>query len=210
MTLSKLRITALALGAVFLTGCGFKPIYATATNGDGELAARRIAIGQIAAPEEAMPYIVEMLEARIVNTNEEKPLYRLNVSVQETAQRLAVQIDATVTRYNYRLTGSYQLVDLTTKKQINGRVSSVTSYNIVDSQYSTLFAERTAQEKAARLLAENIERDVLIRLSSASFTDQIDDEVTAEDPIFDLYPDAESSVEFGNDDDAPIFIDDDN
>jgi hypothetical protein len=35
----------------------------------------------------------------------------------------------------------------------------------VSSQYSTLFAEKTALKKAARLLAENIERDILIRFA---------------------------------------------
>jgi len=109
--------------------------------------------------------------------------YGLSVAATETAQRLAVQIDASVTRYNYRLNARYTLLDLETGERINGRARATTSFNIVSSQYSTLFAERAAQEKAARLLAEKIERDLLIRFASDDTAQE--DEADADDDFLD-------------------------
>lgn len=163
---------ARTLAAVFLalaaTGCGFKPIYATPA---GETAAlnQRIAVKSVAASDTIEPLVFDALKNRMALKEGESPRYELYVEASERAERLAVQIDATVTRYNYRLIGKYALVDLETNKSIRGSASAVTSYNIVSSQYSTLFAERTAQRKAAQLLAEEIERDLLIRFSEDNF-----------------------------------------
>jgi len=155
---------AAVAGCLALAGCGFKPIYAVSEGGAAPLN-QRVAIGAVVAPEEVHPLIVSALTDRIALKNGETPKYELTVDAKETAERLAVQIDATVTRYNYRLNARYALRDLSTGETTNGRARAVTSYNIVSSQYSTLFAEQTAQEKAARLLAEEIERDLLIRFS---------------------------------------------
>lgn len=149
--------------ALALSSCGFKPIYAT-KEGASPLS-RLVAVGPVAAPETVAPYVADALNARLGAVNGETPRYDLFVSANEAAERLAVQIDATVTRYNYRLSARYRVVDRATGEGFSGVARSVTSYNIVNSQYSTLFAERTAVEKAARQLAEEIERDLLIRFS---------------------------------------------
>ena len=150
--------------AFAVSACGFKPIYATPQGAEAAVN-RQIEIRAIAASEAVLPLVTKELEHRIQLKDGTTPKYDLYVETRERAQRLAVQIDATVTRYNYRLTGTYTLIDLETGKRTKGRAEAVTSYNIVSSQYSTLFAERTAQEKAAKLLAEEIERDILLRLT---------------------------------------------
>ena len=173
-TAKKLYTAALFTGMLALSACGFRPIYATTADGVPPLN-KRIAVHNIAAPETVRPLIVEALNDRIFLVDGQKPKYELNVTARESAERLAVQIDATVTRYNYRLRASYSLVDLENGERRTGNAQAVTSYNIVSSQYSTLFAERTAQEKASRLLAEEIERDLLIEFSA------IDDEADTDD-----------------------------
>jgi LPS-assembly lipoprotein len=167
-----LRI-ALVAGLFTLAGCGFKPIYAISEDGAAPLN-QRIVVGAIAAPEEVRPLLASALAERIVLQDGETAKYELTVNASEVAERLAVQIDATVTRYNYRLNANYALLNLRTGKKIKGSAKAVTSYNIVSSQYSTLFAERTAREKAARTLAEEIERELLLQ-----FLDNPDTEDTA-------------------------------
>lgn len=160
-----LKTPALIIAALLLlSGCGFKPIYATAKGASpvGEL----VSVRQIAAPETLAPYVSDALAARLAGPDGVTPRYQLDVEVREYAERLAVQIDATVTRYNYRIDARYQVTDSRTNRRFRGKARAVTSYNIVSSQYSTLFAERTAIEKAARLLAEEIERDLLIRFAA--------------------------------------------
>jgi len=156
-------LAATAASALLLGGCGFRPLYAT-TQGDAAIS-RLISVQTIAAPETVAPYLSDALGERVGAVNGETPRYDLSVEAREGAEKLAVQIDATVTRYNYRLSARYTAVDRLTGERITGVARAVTSYNIVNSQYSTLFAERAAIEKAARLLAEEIERDLLIQFS---------------------------------------------
>ena len=176
----------LVISMLTLSACGFKPIYAT-PDGVSAPVNRQIVIGPVTAPEEVHLYITDALRERIVLREGETPKYELTVVASEAAQRLAVQIDATVTRYNYRLTGRYLLRDLKTQETFKGRAQAITSYNIVSSQYSTLYAERTAREKAARLLAEEIERDILLSLDDpesapvAGADDEFDDPATIEE-----------------------------
>lgn len=149
---------------IFLAGCGFRPIYATGADGSPPLN-QLVAIRHVAAPDTVRALIGDALNDRILLKEGQNPKYDLYVKARESAERLAVQIDATVTRYNYRLRAEYTLVNLEDGTRRNGKATAVTSYNIVSSQYSTLYAERTAQEKASRLLAEEIERDLLIQFS---------------------------------------------
>lgn len=188
-------LIAAALLTLTLTGCGFRPIYATPADGSAPLN-QQIAVRQVAAPETIEPLITTALNNRIVLRDGETPQYDLFVEARERADRLAVQIDATVTRFNYRLSARYALIDRNTGKRLNGSVRALTSYNIVTSQYSTLFAERTAQEKAAQRLAEEIERDILIRFASLNEDDEevIEDPNPAERPL-DIDPETNLLIE---------------
>lgn len=163
----KSLIVMSVLLALTVAGCGFRPIYATSSAQGGAPLNQRIAVGDVVAPETVQPIIVSALNDRMVLQDGETAKYQLNVVASERAGPLAVQIDATVTRYNYRLSARYTLVDLSTGAKAAGAARAVTSYNIVSSQYSTLFAERTAQEKAAAMLAAEIERDLLLRFSES-------------------------------------------
>ena len=145
-------------------GCGFKPIYAAPEKG-GSAATELVSITAVEGPEEIAPLVQRSLQRRIFLPEGVTPQYALSVQVIERAERLAVQIDATVTRYNYKLYGSYTITDNVSGATARGSSQAVTSYNIVSSQYSTLYAETAAKEKAAKLLAEEIERDLLIRFA---------------------------------------------
>lgn len=146
-----------------IAACGFQPIYAT-PEGQAPVI-RQVKLETVAAPDTIAPALTDALNARMAPGEGVKPRYSLFVQARERSQRLAVQIDATVTRYNYRLLGRYTIVDTETGARFRGTATAITSYNIVSSQYSTLFAERNAVEKATRQLAEEIERDLLLRFA---------------------------------------------
>ena len=185
----------LAFAAATLAACGFKPIYAT-TDAGGAPLIQKIALADVRGSEAIVPLVSDALEDRIVLKEGESPRYDLIVSAAESAQQLAVQIDASVTRYNYRLNARYSLIDRETGQRVNGRARAVTSFNIVNSQYSTLVAERSAQEKAARLLAEEIERDLLIRFASQEpKSDEDADEDFLEEPERDFLPEIRREYE---------------
>ncbi len=162
-------IGGLAAAALALSGCGFQPLYATddhAAGGDAAPGLRNVAVSSITAPED-IELVVTRAFARRTAASEDRAEYDLLLKADEQAERLAVQTDASVTRYNYRLVGNYTLIERAGGAQYTGRVVSIASFNVVDSQYSTLYAEDSAREKAAARLVEDIERDILLKLSAA-------------------------------------------
>ncbi|WP_425410508.1 LPS assembly lipoprotein LptE [Hyphococcus sp.] len=187
---NRIKLIFAAAGALLLTGCGFRPIYAT-PEGQAPVI-RQVRVESVAAPDSLAPILTDALNARMTPGEGVTPRYSLFVEANERAERLAVQIDATVTRYNYRLTGRYTVIDQTTGQRFRCSARSITSYNIVSSQYSTLFAEKNAIEKAATQLAEEIERDLLLRFSAPpeergnldpdEFEAEIDDSVILVEP----------------------------
>ncbi len=157
------RLTTSIAIALALAACGFRPLYATADGDASGLAS--MALASVEAPEAIAP-IVESAFRRRIRGEASAAQYDLTVKASEQAERLAVQIDASVTRYNYRLVADYTLVERTTGKRYAGNVVSIASFNVVDSQYSTLYAEEAAKEKAAAQLVEDIERDVLLKIAA--------------------------------------------
>lgn len=163
---------AFLAAALLLQGCGFTPLYATDTAG-GEPALRSVNFAGVEASEVARPFVTRAFERRFGGDDDAAAAYDLFLTVREQAQALAVQLDDSVTRYNYRLEGSYTLTDRSSGKSLAGRATSIASFNVVDSQYSTLYAEEAAREKAARVLAEEIERDILLKLAAARESEKV-------------------------------------
>lgn len=153
-----------------LAGCGFTPLYATAETG-GKSALARVHVADItSSSDEAARSLLAEFKWRAA-TESEDAHYDLYLNVKEQAQQLAVQIDNSVTRYNYRMNASYRLVDRKTGAASTGAAKAVVSFNVVNSQYSTLFAEKSAREKAARNLVEQLERDILVNLTAEKETE---------------------------------------
>lgn len=147
-----------------LSGCGFTPLYAVAETG-GKPALANVHLASIETSKEAARVLEDEFRWRTAGEASDAR-YDLYLNVTEQAQRLAVQIDDSVTRYNYRLRGGYRLVDRTNGAQTTGRAEAVVSFNVVSSQYSTLFAEKSAREKAALRLVDQIEREILLQLAA--------------------------------------------
>jgi LPS-assembly lipoprotein len=99
------------------------------------------------------------------------PLYRLVVRSTERQVGSGVRIDASVTRFNYRLIARYQLL-----AQPGGALlysdssTSVVAYDVVDSQFATVVSRKDAQERAAADVSDNI------RLSLALYFQRRDTE----------------------------------
>lgn len=167
---SKLIIASLfLLFAPLLSGCGFTPVYATNGGGDGP-PLKGVKLAGVEASETAAPILTRAFLRRTALAGDAVE-YDLVVTVKESAQPLAVQIDDSVTRYNYRLEANYTLTKRADGKEIKGKADSVASFNVVSSQYSTLFAEQDAREKAARVLADEVERDILLKFAAARQAD---------------------------------------
>ncbi len=153
-----------------LSACGFQPIYATPEGKSNHALLRQIKIASIISTRDAgegnlavQPILRRALENRLLVGSAISEEYDLVVEVTPRARQLAVQIDASVTRFNYQLISRYRLIHRETGAVIGGTPLAIASFNQVISQYSSLFAEREAVEKASTRLAEEIERDILLQ-----------------------------------------------
>ena len=75
-------------------------------------------------------------------------------------QGVALQNDATITRYNDTLTANYVLSDATGKEITHGTQSSLSSYNVANAPYSTLSAQQDADKRAVQDIADRIRIDL--------------------------------------------------
>ncbi len=172
-------ITLVAMLA--LAGCGFQPLYGENTVlSDGEtpvdvineLSKISIVIavtddadgrGSGLVGFETRNQLIDLLGAQ----NESAAAYELQVSLRGFRRGLAVQSDASVTRFNYELAGRYRLVDLGQAKTVfSGNSRAFSAYNVVDSEFATVTARRDAEFRAARNIAEDMKLQLALFFKS--------------------------------------------
>jgi LPS-assembly lipoprotein len=83
-------------------------------------------------------------------------LYSLKINLNESTQGIALQNDATITRYNTNLEARYTLSDMHGTVLISGIQTELSAYNVVQSPYATLTAQQDASKRAAQDVAERI------------------------------------------------------
>jgi len=160
--MSLFKFTCLVFALLVLGGCGFQPLYgkssaATAASKFSEIKIKPIKdrIGQ-----QLHNHLLTALNPKGAPGN---PLYLLEVLVSETKSSLAVRKSAFATRANLKVTTSFRLIP--TKKgeeDFSGTSAITVSYNILDSDFATLSAEKDARKRAVREIAE----DIRIQLSA--------------------------------------------
>ncbi len=148
---------AVALATV-LGACGFQPLYGEHPGGartDAELA--QIQVLSIDHGRTGHDVYNALIDRLSPNGEPAEPDYHLRIDLRETREGVAIERDASITRYNYLLTARYSLVDTRSGNIVHeGQSRSIASYNVVDSQFATLIAQRDAEERAATELSEDI------------------------------------------------------
>jgi LPS-assembly lipoprotein len=139
-----------------LAGCGFRPLY-----GDARLDPQLSSI-YVEPVAERDGYELRNTLINLLGSNGESggKAYRLRLILNESNQGVALQNDATITRYNDTLTVNYVLSDANGTEITSGNQTSLSSYNVVASPYSTLSAQQDADTRAAQDIAERIRIDL--------------------------------------------------
>ena len=150
-----------AVGA--LNGCGFRPLYGRSGGGDLSEALARVEIGPI--PDRVGQLVRNaLLDGLRPRGASSYPAFRLDVDVQESISSLAVRKSANATRADLNLSGTFILRDFSTGTELlSGTSQAISSYNILNSEFTTLMSEKGARDRAARQLADDI------RLKIATF-----------------------------------------
>lgn len=153
-----------AAALLALAACGFEPLYGT-RGGDGPRV--HAAAIEIAPVRDRIAHVVRnhLIDSLTPDGPPARPDYRLTFSVKSSTTRLLVQPDDRATRYNLTLRAEFALADKAGKAVFGGTAQAVNGFNITDSQFDAVVAERDAARKAARLLSDEIRSLILVHFT---------------------------------------------
>lgn len=180
---SSRRVHALAVALLLpLAGCGIHPLYAPpsadadtgADQSEGEAPANDSVAHHLASVsvDPIADRRGQLLRNRLSsmlqqdgNTVPEK--YRLNVTLNESQQSLAIRTTGFATRSNLRMTAIYQLIDVTTGQPVvGGSAMAISSYNLLDDDFSTLTAINDARARTVDRLAFDLRNRLAVFFAS--------------------------------------------
>jgi LPS-assembly lipoprotein len=160
------RAAAISVG-LLLTGCGFHPLYG-GMNSDMKETLASIYVEPV--PErigyELRNTMIDLLDGPGTPGGAS---YRLKLGLTQTTQGIALQNDATITRYNDTLTVTYELFDAAGHVVTKGAETGLSAYNVLPSSpsanYGTLIAQQDADKRAAQDIAQRIRFDLNVYFS---------------------------------------------
>lgn len=146
---------AIALGLLLaLSGCGLKPMYAG--GGSGVVATSLSSVMVAPIPERAGWLVRNALVDRL-GGEADNPAYRLEVELDDDLTAFGIRGDAAVTRERRTLRARYRLVELGTGRVVlDATAGSDAGIDVVSSEYATIAAEQTAQERLALVIADQM------------------------------------------------------
>ncbi|MFL6854855.1 MAG: LPS assembly lipoprotein LptE [Sphingomicrobium sp.] len=147
------RTLALAL-LLLLGACGLQPMYAGGSTGAVASGLGVIRVAPI--PDRAGWLVRNALVDRLGGEGPE-PAYRLDVELDDDLIAFGIRGDAAVTRERRTLRARYHLVDLKTGEVVlDATAGSDAGIDVVSSEYATVAAEQTAQERLAGVIADQM------------------------------------------------------
>ncbi len=160
------RLCSAGLVIVLLSACGFQPLYYR----DGVRETIR---------EDLSAVFVRPIEDRIGQQLRNKlndtlnptgtqgaKMWDLDIELTESTEKISLESTSFSTRANLTVSATLTLtpVDSELLDTHSGSVSAISSYNIVDSDYADIVAERDAQSRAVVSLSNDIRRQVALWL----------------------------------------------
>ena len=145
------RRLVLLCGLAALAGCGFTPAYAP--SGDGGALLNRV---QVTAPSTRAGFLLTReLESRLGRVPDARFVLTPSISLQRSA--IAISAQNVATRLNLLGNVTYTLRDTQTDIVVaRGSVDSFTSYSASGTPVAAQAAERDAEERLMRILADQL------------------------------------------------------
>lgn len=160
--MKKTAILFACVSSLALAACGFHPLYGKYGNSSADATFHSIYIEPM--PErvgyQLRSDLLDLFNAPSAPTGAQ---YRLKIELKADEKGLALQENASVTRYSYHLTAQYKLMRAGGTDVIKkGTIHSLTSYNVVQSPYATVVADKDAQDRAAQDVAERLRTELAV------------------------------------------------
>ena len=146
---------ALAIASLLALGaCGLRPMYAGGSS--GAVASSLSAIQVAPIPERAGWLVRHALIDRL-GAEPTNPSYRLEVELDDDLTGFGIRGDSAVTRERRALRARYRLVEISTGQVLlDATAGSDAGIDVVSSEYATVAAEQTAQERLASVVADQM------------------------------------------------------
>lgn len=149
------RAAVLVALALALSGCGLQPLYGGGNAGPVATALRSVAVSPI--PERTGWLLRNKLVDRLGESGSARPLYRLDVTLDDNISAFGIRGDRAATRERRTIRARYQLVELATGTVVvDATAGSDAGIDIVSSEYATVAAEQTAAENLTEVVADQI------------------------------------------------------
>ena len=149
---------AILLLPLLLAACGLQPLYSAGAKGP---VANMLADVRVAPIEGQTGWLVRnALRDRLVaaqggDGNGDR--YRLDIKLEDTITGFGVRSDDSVTRERRTLRARYQLVDSGSGEVLlDATAASDAGIDVVGSEFATIAAEQSAQERLAQAIADQI------------------------------------------------------
>ena len=147
------RIAILTL-MLLLGACGLQPMYGGGSSGQ---VANGLATVQVAAIPERAGWLVRNALVDRIGGESASPAYRLEVELDDNLTSFGIRGDSSATRERRTLRARYRLVELKTGQVVlDATAGSDSGIDIVSSEYATVAAEQTAQERLAGVVADQM------------------------------------------------------
>jgi LPS-assembly lipoprotein len=146
---------AFALAILLLLGaCGLHPMYGGGASGHVATGLSTIEVASI--PDRAGWLVRNALVDRLGGEVAD-PAYRLEVELDDNLTAFGIRGDSSATRERRTLRARYRLVELKTGEVVlDATAGSDAGIDIVSSEYATVAAEQTAQERLAEVIADQM------------------------------------------------------
>ena len=142
------------------SSCGYEPIYSKNINTNKELLS--ISVQNI---KNRPGQILRNTLLNQLNPKRERVItkYRLIIEISESSTSLGYRRDRSATRTDLEVTAKYLLKNVKNDEIIlKEDVKSISSFDVVESVYATLVAEKDAREKSLKIISDNIYTNLVI------------------------------------------------
>ena len=152
--MKKIRLFLSIIIFFIFTSCGYEPIYSKNVGLNKELLS--ISVKNI---KDRSGQILRNSLLNQLNPEKERVIikYKLTVEISESRSDLAYRKDMSATRADLRVTANYLLKDIKNGEiLLKQEAKSIASFDVVESVYATLIAEKDVREKNLKVISNDI------------------------------------------------------
>lgn len=158
--MKKIKLFLYLIFFLLFSSCGYEPIHSKNTNISKELSS--VSIKNI---KNRSGQILRNTLLNKLNPDRKREIikYRLIIEISESKTNLAYRKDMSATRQDLEVFAKYFLKNAKTEEIVlKDEASSISSYDVVESIYATLIAEKDARERNLEVIGDEIYINLVI------------------------------------------------